>query len=528
MKRTISPFALLLTSISAIIGSGWLFSSYFTAELAGPAALLSWIIGGIFIIIVAFVFAELCAMLPVSGSSVRIPQFTHGSIVSFIFAWMIWLSYLALMTTEVQAVVQYASFYFPTLAGQGGQLTHQGYFFATILMLLISAFNFYSIRWLIRANSFLTIIKIIIPAMIIITIFIFFFSVQDALHPVHSPFMPHGFHGVLAALSTGGILFAFNGFKQAAEMAGEVKNPQRAVPFAIVGSVIFCLILYVLLQLSFNSSLRITNLIDGWNHILLTNENSPFASILQQNDLPWLLPFLYMGAIIAPFAAGLMYCSSAGRSLAGMSQNGYLPLFLQKISPQGNPLYAITANFFLGMCLFAPLPGWDKMVSFLTSLLAITYAIGPICLLTLRYQVPHQARPLKLPFCSIWTTVALYICTLLAYFSGWDILSKLGIAVAIGFILLIISRFFESKKFKTSLNWRESFWMWPYLIGLSIISYAGDYGHGLNLFPTSVDLIIIALFSIVIMFLAVYFRLPGKITEQQITQLHLERQEETS
>lgn len=526
MKRTISPFALLLTSISAIVGSGWLFSSYYTAQFAGPAALLSWVIGGVFIIIVAFVFAELCSMLPVSGSSVRIPQFTHGSIVSFIFAWMIWLSYLALMATEVQAVVQYASFYFPSLVKQYGGLTHQGYKVATVLMLVISALNFYSIRWLIRANTFLTIIKIIIPLLITSTILILFFSIRHVFHPANSAFMAEGFHGVLAALSTGGILFAFNGFKQAAEMAGEVKNPKTAIPFAIIGSVIFCLVLYILLQLAFNSSLRTTNLLNGWQHITLSNTNSPFASILKQNNLTWLLPLLYIGAIIAPFAAGLMYCSSAGRSLAGMSKNGYLPFFLQKISSQGNPLYAITFNFFFGMCLFAPLPGWDKMVAFLTSLLAITYAIGPVCLLTLRYQIPNQLRPLKLPFCALWTTAAFYICTLLAYFSGWDILSKLGIAVAIGFGLLIVQRFFENKKNKVPLHWRESFWLWPYLIGLSIISYTGDFGNGLSLFSTTTDLIMIAVFSIFIMWLAILFKLPGKETEQQIALLHLEMQEE--
>lgn len=84
-KRSISPFALLLTSVSAILGSGWLFVSYYTAELAGPSAILSWLIGGFTAVIIAFVFAELCAMLPITGSSTRIPYYTHGTLISFLF-----------------------------------------------------------------------------------------------------------------------------------------------------------------------------------------------------------------------------------------------------------------------------------------------------------------------------------------------------------------------------------------------------------------------------------------------------------
>src|SRR5215471_10027714 len=100
-KRAISSGALLLASISAILGSGWLFAAYYTSMLAGPAAILSWLIGGVIVILISFTFAELSAMLPITGSSSRIPQYTHGTIVSFVFSWIIWLSYAALTPTEV-------------------------------------------------------------------------------------------------------------------------------------------------------------------------------------------------------------------------------------------------------------------------------------------------------------------------------------------------------------------------------------------------------------------------------------------
>ncbi len=522
MKRSISTFGLILTSISAIIGSGWLFSAYYTSTIAGPAASLSWIIGGIFVLCVAFVFAEICGMLPVTGSSARIPQYTHGTVVSFMFSWMIWLSYLSLMATEVQAVLQYASFYLPGLVQSSGGLTHHGYAAAAVLMLLVTFINTYSIHWLIRCNSVLTLIKLAIPIVIISVILAHFFSPMQILHPNHSAFMPTGIEGVLGAISTGGIIFAFNGFKQAAEMAGDAKNPGRSVPMAIIGSVLICLVLFLLIQFAFLSSLSGVDLSQGWTHIHLSDDNSPLASIIQQDHFDWLLPLLYFGAIIAPLAAGLMYCSSAARSLYGMSKNGYLPKFFQKISPQGNPRNAIFVNFVLGLCLFAPLPGWNNMVAFLTSLLAITYAVGPICLLSLRSQAPTQSRPFKLPMVRLWAFVSFYICTLLAYWSGWAILSKMGIAIVVGFILLLIFRCATHRSI--SLNFRESLWVWPYFIGLMLLSYVGDYG-GIHLFAFSTNMILLAIFCLIILVIATHFKLPAATTQKYIEDLHLERDE---
>jgi amino acid transporter len=522
MQRNISNFGLLLTSVSAIIGSGWLFGAYYTSIIAGPAASLSWIIGGLFIIIVAFVFAEICAMLPITGSSARVPQYTHGTVVSFMFSWMIWLSYMAVTTIEVQAVIQYASFYAPSLLHANGGLTQKGYIAATILMLLVAFINTYSIRWLIRCNTILTMIKLAIPIIVVVTILLYFFSIEHVMHPGNSDFMPLGIKGVLGAISSGGVVFAFNGFKQAAEMAGNAKNPGRALPIAIVGSVLICLILFLLIQFSFLSSLTPADLVQGWKNLSLEQNNSPLASIIQQDHLPSLIPLIYFGAVIAPLAAALMYCSSAARSLYGMSTNGYLPRFVQQMSPQGNPRNAIIINFVLSMCLFAPLPGWQEMAAFLTSLFAITYAIGPICLLALRSQAKDQPRPLKLPFVHIWTFISFYICTLLAYWSGWDVLSKMGIALFVGLIFLLIYRL--STERSISLNFRESIWLWPYFLGLMLISYLGDYG-GRNLFSLETNMGILAVFCLVILWIAMRFKLPTAKTQEYIKALHLERNE---
>ena len=512
IKRSISPFALLLTSVSAILGSGWLFAAYYTSELAGPSAILAWLIGGATAIIIAFVFAELCAMLPITGSSARIPYYTHGTLVSFLFAWIIWLTYASFASTEVQAVLQYFSYFFTSLVENDGSLTAYGYCLATILMFAIGALNIFSLRWLLRFNNVLTLLKVVIPVIVALIILAVYFSPYQLIHPAHSSFMPYGIHGVFSAVSSGGIVFAFNGFKQACEMAGEAKKPEKALPFAVIGSVIICLIVYLLLQFAFLTSIIPSNLIHGWSYLTLPGGASPLTAITHQGHLDVLLPILYVGAIIGPMAAALIYAGSAARSLYGMSKSHHIPQLFQRLL-HGNPMVAIIVNFLLGMSLFSPLPGWNSMITFLTSLIALTYSIGPVCLLTLRKQLPNYQRPFKLPFVTVWATFAFYLCTLLTYWSGWAVISKLGIALLIGLLVLFIHRAFITPDKRIPLNIKAALWVWPYLLGVTLISYLGNYGDGKGMIPPGWDFVVIGFFCILIMWLAIKCRLPTILTK---------------
>ena len=86
-KRAIGLWGLLLVGIGGIIGSGWLFGPLYTAQLAGPAAIISWILGGIMMVIIALTFAELGSAFPVSGSMVQVAQYSHGPLISYIVGW---------------------------------------------------------------------------------------------------------------------------------------------------------------------------------------------------------------------------------------------------------------------------------------------------------------------------------------------------------------------------------------------------------------------------------------------------------
>ncbi len=507
LSRRIPPFTLFMLSMNAIIGSGWLFAPLYAAKIAGSAAIISWIIGGLAAILISFTFAELSAMLPVAGGTAHIPQLSHGAFASFIISWIAWISSLMMTPIEVQAVLQYASLYFPMLMHvKDGVpvLAGWGYFYAAILMLMLCVINIVSYRGLMRFNFILFIFKFFV---ILATIFVIFrvqFNPANFSDLVPSMTTSHGWQAILSAVATSGIMLAFNGFKSGVEMAGEAKNLAISIPLSTAGAVTACLLLYLGLQVCFIGALDPTYLKDGWQNLNFTGDIGPFVGLAAGLGLVILLKLLYMNAVISPLGAGLIYVTSTARILYAMSKIGYVPKFLSKLNHQRFPMWAIVVNFLFGMLSFLPLPGWQAMVNFLISAMIITYAMGPIALVCLRLSLPNEKRPFRLPAANFLCLLAFYCCNLFSYWTGWNTISKLGLALFVGLGLFALSYWRGDVKIKTS-EFKSALWIMPYLLGLVFISYLGSFG-GKNLIPFGWDFLIIALFSVGILYLAVKSR----------------------
>ncbi len=506
LNRRFSPFTLLIVSINGMVGSAWLFAPLYAAQIAGSGAIIAWLIGGAATALIALTFAEVSVLMPVAGGSARIPQLSHGTFTSFILSWIAWLSALTMAPIEVQAVLQYASTYFVSLTHTVNGthlLTNLGLMWATILMLVFCIINIVSFKGLIRFNFMLFLFKV---AVIILTIIIL---MKTSFHPTNFLGLKNsmtltGWQAILTAVATGGVAFAFTGFKHGVELAGEAKHLILGVPLAIVGSVLFCLALYIGLQVAFIGALHPTALSQGWQHLSFVGDAGPFAGLAAGLGLVWLLKLLYIDAAVSPSGAGLIYMTSTARILYAMSQLGYVPTFFSYLNKQKLPVAAIFINFTIGMFLFIPLPGWQDMVSFLVSGMVISYAMGPIALLCLRLELPQEKRFFRLPAANILCLLAFYFCNLMSYWTGWDTLSKLAIAILIGLVFFVMACF-RKKLAGTSLGLKSAAWIIPYLGGLILISYLGAFG-GKNIIPFGWDFLVLALFSIVILYLAVRSR----------------------
>lgn len=494
--RRISPLTLLMLSVNGIIGSGWLFAPLYAAKIAGPASIISWLIGGAAAILVALTFAELSTMLPVAGGSAHIPQLSHGAFASFILSWVAWITTLMLAPIEVQAVLQYGSLFFPSLTHQVGgvaTLTMVGFVWAGILMLLLALINILSYRGLMRFNFILVAFKFSVILLTIFSLLSTRFNAANFTGLLSSTASSQGWQAIFSAVATGGIVLAFNGFKSGVEMAGETNKPSIAIPLSVVGSVVACLILYIGLQVCFIGALDPASIQHGWNNLSYTGDVGPYVGLAAALGLLVILKLLYANSIISPLGAGLVYVASSARILYAMSRIGYIPKIFSRLNQQRFPMWAIAFNFILGMFSFLPLPGWQAMVNFLVSTIVITYAMGPIALICLRYSLPDKARPFRLPMANLICPLAFYSCNLFSYWTGWDTISKLGLVLAVGLVLFTLSYLRGSVKLGQN-DLKTTYWLMPYLVGMICLSYLGSFG-GRNIIPFGWDFLVIAIFS---------------------------------
>ncbi len=506
--RRISPVTLFMLCMNGIIGSGWLFAPLYAAKIAGPASIFSWLIGGFAAILVALTFAELSTMLPVSGGTAHIPQLSHGPFASFILSWIAWITTLMLAPIEVQAVLQYASMFFPSLMSMvngAPTLTLYGYLWAGILMLSLCLINILSYRGLMRFNFIIFMFKF---SVILITIFMILktqFVAANFNGMLTTAATTQGWQAIFSAVATGGIVLAFNGFKSGVELAGETRNLSLAIPLSTAGTVIACLLLYLGLQVSFIGALDPAALQNGWQNLNFTGDIGPFVGITAALGLFWLLKLLYINSVVSPLGAGLIYVTATARILYAMSRIGYVPKFLSRLNRQRFPVWAIVVNFLLGMLSFLPLPGWQSMVNFLVSAIVITYAMGPIALMCLRLSLPEKKRPFKLPAANVICLFAFYCCNLFSYWTGWETISKLGIVLGAGLIIFVIS-WLRGNINIGKHELKTAFWILPYLAGIIGISWLGAFG-GLQIIPFGWDFLVIGIFSYLIFKMAIHSRI---------------------
>ncbi len=504
LKRTINKFALLTTAIGGIIGSGWLFGPFYAAKIAGPASILSWIIGGFLMLFIAYTFAILTKTLPIVGGTVRFFQITYGHFVGFTFSWIAWLAWIAVTPIETLALLQYATNYLPFLmktVEDSKVLTSYGFLFAIILMFIIYIMNIKGLKFLTKSNYFIVFLKIAVPIATIIILFYSRFKFSNFY--IQDGFAPLGIKNIFSALPIAGVIYSFIGYNPAIQLAAEVKNPQKSLPFAIFGSLFICIILYTIIQIAFIGALDVNYIKNGWANLSFTGDTGPFAGIVAALGFFWFVKILYIDAALSPYGTALVQATATTRLTYAMGQNNYLPTFLMKLNKHHTPVTAMLFNVLIGILFILPFPSWQKMVGFLVSCLVFGYVVAPLSLMAMRTLHFHKKGEhifsKKVEFICL---VSFYICNLLIYWTGWAIIKKVAFTFAIGYLALFLLYLIPSTKKKIKLDLDKGWWVIIYIVVITILSYLSSFGGGINKIKFGIDFLIIAIFSALIFYLA--------------------------
>ena len=501
MKKNLTAFGLLWISLTSMIGSGWLFGSLYSAHFAGPAAIIAWPLAGFLLLFVALSYAEIGTMFPQADNLAHLPFYTHGHLTSLILSGLTWLSLATIPVIETQGLVQYASNYLPCLMTHHGlhyTSTPRGYGFALLVLLSFVLFNYFGLRLFSRINTGFTIWKLIIPTTTIIALLTMSYHATNFSH--FGGFMPYGWHGIMAAMSSGGVLFSLLGFRQIIIMMSDIDNPGKYVPLVLISSLVVTSLLYTGLQWSFIGSLRAQDLAHGWANLSFPGDAGPFAALASIAGIAWLSMLLYSDAFISPYSTSLVYSTTSAKMLASISMMHDAPASLAKENKYQVPWLSLCVNFMLAALMFFLLHNWQAMASFLVAALMVSYAVGPVCLMCLRKQLPTHTRPFRLRCASIIAFLGFYICTAGVYWSGLHSIIKLLTLLLLGMSCYVVYYRFI-KKSSARLDAKNSLWLLCYLAGLGAFSYLGNYG-GQHVFPPYWDLAYLMGFSLVIFTLA--------------------------
>ena len=252
---------------------------------------------------------------------------------------------------------------------------------------------------------------------------------------------------------------------------------------------------------------------------------APFYEVARIAGLAWLAVDPASGRGDLTEGTGLIYLTSSSRISFGLSKNGYIPKAFEKNSPKTKvPVFGIIVTTVIGLLFLLPFPSWGKLVGVVTSASVLMYAGAPLALGALRLQKPDLPRAYTLPVGKVLAPLSFVVANFIVYWSGWGTYSTLMVVMLLGFALMLVSGVFHLNPNQPQIDWGAAVWVFPYLMGMGIISYLGGFGQGgiiggVGVFakvlvggngdlPLYADLLVLTVFSLVIYYLAIARRCP--------------------
>ena len=455
LKRTLSSFTLVALGIGAIIGAGlFVRTAAAAAQNAGPSVTIGYILAAIGCALAGLCYAELSSSIPISGSAYTYTYATMGEFLAWIIGWdlvleyavgsatvgIAWSEYLNNFLTQVLhlAPIPYQWCHSPfqtSVDGVGGIINLPALGIVTAVSLLLIK----GIQESAFVNNIIVIVKVTI-VILIITLGWGFINPAN-----HIPYIPeatkyvdhdgiqYNFGGIMGVLGAAGtVFFAFIGFDAVSTAAQETKNPKRAMPIGILGSLAICTVLYIL----FAHVLTGLEDVEFFRDPSKGGEASVSAAI--QAAMPgysWLSKLVTV-AILAGFSSViLVLLLGQSRVFYSMSKDGLLPKVFSDIHPKYKTPYKGNIAILILVAAFAGfVPG--NVVGHMTSIGTLfAFILVCIAVIILRKTEPNMVREFKTPFVPLIPILGIIACGAMIFGLGAENWIRLIVWLLLGFII---------------------------------------------------------------------------------------------
>ncbi|MCM2363688.1 amino acid permease [Pseudomonas sp. SR18] len=327
LKRGLSARHIRFMALGSAIGTGLFYGSASAIQMAGPAVLLAYLIGGAAVFMVMRALGEMAVHNPVSGSFGQYASTYLGPMAGFILGWTYAFEMIIVCLADVTAFGIYMGFWFPEVAR---------WVWVLGIVFLIGGLNLCNVKVFGEMEFWLSLLKVgAIVAMILGGFGIMLFGIHSAGETqasglsnlwAHGGFMPNGVGGLIASFAV--VMFAFGGIEIIGITAGEARDPQRVIPKAINAVPLRILLFYVL-------TLFVLMAIYPWPQI--GSQGSPFVQIFSNLGIGSAATILNIVVISAAVSAINSDIFGAGRMMYGLAQQGQAPKGFAQLSRQGVP-----------------------------------------------------------------------------------------------------------------------------------------------------------------------------------------------
>ena len=423
LSRSLGPANLIAIGIGAIIGSGLFVSTALAAgEAAGPAVIISYLIGGLGCAFAGLCYAEFASMIPVSGSAYTYAYATMGEFIAWSIGWALILEYALGGVTVSIAWSEYLN------SLLGGAIPYQwchspwdtspagvsGIFNipAIVILLIVTLILIKGVQESTVINAIIVFVKIGIVLLFIFLGWRFInaanfipFTIPETTFG-HEGWNRHGWGGVLGG--AGIVFFAYIGFDAVSTAAQEAKDPKRDMPIGILGSLVICTVLFVLFAYVLTG-------VANWQEFKVAGKEASviYAIKTYMTGYAWLATLVNVAILSGFTSVILVLLMGQSRVFYSIASDGLLPKIFADLHPKFKTPYKSNIILFLSVIPFAGLIP-QKIVGQLTSF-GTLFAFVIVCLgiWILRVKNPTLPRSFKTPLVPLVPFLGIVICTCL-------------------------------------------------------------------------------------------------------------------
>ncbi|MDI3310222.1 MAG: amino acid permease [Thermoanaerobacterium sp.] len=394
LNKKLTAIDLAALAIGSVVGTGVFVSTGEGALKAGPAVIISYIIGGVTAVLAAFIFAELVTMFPVAGSTYTYSYVAFGEIIAWIIGWYLLLEYLISASAVASGWSGTFIGFLKTLGITLPKVITTPPISGGIMDLpaiLITAFVtwilYVGVRESATVNNLIVLLKI---AVIGLFVFLGFSHIKMANF---TPFAPYGFKGIMTAAAI--IFFAYVGFDAVSTAAEETKNPTRDVPLGLMVAVVLILVIYMAVAITLVGMVP-------FKHI---DPNNALPGALLSVGINWGSALVATGAIVGMVSTLLVTLYGQIRIFMVMARDGLLPELFSRVHPKYKTPHINTLITCVLTAIIAGFLPLDEIIELTNIGTLSAFIIVSIGILVLRIKMPNAERKFRVPF--VWIVAPL-------------------------------------------------------------------------------------------------------------------------